>query len=182
MRGAPAEGGICGLTPENPTMVQCDLQEAVLHTLTEEHPFEWNRVIADPKADHGTYSTRWYKTCTYHLQHTGGFLRLATERGRVYWLAQNETEHTTPDWKLHFSVAPRGEWGEDIGIAWNILAALFMERCCEVGMKARYAPWQDQGQRGRSSRCTYSSTASVTMKAIKAVRWKAFRPHSTYTT
>ena len=54
MQGAPAEGGICGLTPENPTMVQCDLQEAVLHTLTEEHPFEWNRVIADPKADHGT--------------------------------------------------------------------------------------------------------------------------------
>ena len=101
---------------------------------------------------------RWYKSFTYHLLHTGGFLRLCTERGRVYWLAQNETIHTTPDWKIHFSIAPRGEWGEDIGVAWDILAALFMERCCEVGMKARYDSWQDQGQRGREGVDIHCST------------------------
>lgn len=74
---------------------------------------------------------------------------MATERGRVYWLAQNEMQHTTPDWKIHFSIAPRGEWEEDIGQAWNILGALFLERCCEVGMKARYSCWEDPVQQGR---------------------------------
>eukprot|EP00040_Diaphanoeca_grandis_P041219 m.262632 g.262632 ORF g.262632 m.262632 type:complete len:374 (+) comp46464_c0_seq1:211-1332(+) len=115
------------------------------------HPFNWDRVLADPKANHGTFSMRWCRTVTYHLLHTGGFLRLATERGRVYWLAQNETMHTTPDWKLHFSIVPRAgrTWEQDIGAAWNVLAALFLERCCDVGMKARYAPWLEQGQQGR---------------------------------
>lgn len=138
-------------TEENPHMVAWEEQEAVFEggRLNATHPFQYERVMESPKADHGTYTMRWYKNLTYHLLHTGGFLRLATERGRVYWLAQNETTHTTPDWKIHFSIAPRGAWEEDIGVAWDILAALFMERCCEVGMKARYDPWQDQGQRGR---------------------------------
>jgi len=74
---------------------------------------------------------------------------MATERGRVYWLAQNELEHTPPDWKIHFSLAPRGEWKDDIGLGWNILAALFLERCCEAGMKVRYEAWDDEKQRGR---------------------------------
>ena len=30
------------------------------------------------------------------------------------------------------SISPRGAWEEDIGTAWNIIAAMFMERCCEV--------------------------------------------------
>ena len=58
-----------------------------------------------------------------------------------------------PDWKLHFSIAPRGDddmaWDRDIGAGYDILAALFMERCCEIGMKARYSRWADMGQRGR---------------------------------
>lgn len=118
-------------------------------TLPLHHPFHWGRIIAAPKADHGTYSMRWMRTMTYHVLHNNGFLRLATERGRVYWLAQNETMHTTPDWKIHFSIAPRGDWEEDIGVAWNILSSLFMERCCEVGMKAKYSPWLDTKQQGR---------------------------------
>ena len=151
MSGAVAEDapGPIGLSPERPHLVRCHLDEACFYSLTPAHPFHWDRIMAAPKADHGTYSMRWFKTVTYHLQHTGGFLRLATERGRVYWLAQNETEHTTPDWKIHFSIDPRGEWTEDIGAAWNILAALFMERCCEAGMKARYTSWGDDSQRGR---------------------------------
>lgn len=86
---------------------------------------------------------------------------MATERGRIYWLAQNEAVHATPDWKIHFSISPRGFdeaiagnsnstastasssaqelWERDIGVAWEILAALFMERSCEAGMKARFA-------------------------------------------
>ena len=46
---------------------------------------------------------RWMQTRTYHVLHTGGFLRLATERGRVYWVAQNMTSHSTPDWVSHLS-------------------------------------------------------------------------------
>jgi hypothetical protein len=47
--------------------------------------------------------SRWMQTRTYHVLHTGGFLRLATERGRVYWVAQNMTSHSTPDWVSHLS-------------------------------------------------------------------------------
>jgi hypothetical protein len=93
----------------------------------------------------------------YAVLHTGGFLRICTSRGRVYWLAQNEHEHTTPDWKLHFSVAL-----DDIPRAWDIVACAFVQQHCEIGMKAvlldsgvgdeasagRQQDWQ-QTQRGR---------------------------------
>eukprot|EP00931_Biecheleriopsis_adriatica_P057247 TRINITY_DN33958_c0_g1_i1.p1 TRINITY_DN33958_c0_g1~~TRINITY_DN33958_c0_g1_i1.p1 ORF type:complete len:307 (-),score=60.98 TRINITY_DN33958_c0_g1_i1:206-1126(-) len=116
--------------------------------LPSDHPFSWCSITADPKKDHGETSIRgtWYKTMTYHLLHTGGFVRLCTMRGRAYWNAQNETGHTSPDWKLHFSCEL-----EDIGVAWDILAALFMEMKCEIGMKATYhsaSEWPE-GQRGR---------------------------------
>ena len=75
-----------------------------------------------------------YRNIEYHVLHTGGFVRLCTMRGRMYWLAQNQTGHTTPDWKLHFSVEL-----QDIPRAWDLLAALFLERGCEVGIKATYA-------------------------------------------
>eukprot|EP00455_Lapot_gusevi_P043967 TRINITY_DN5432_c0_g2_i5.p1 TRINITY_DN5432_c0_g2~~TRINITY_DN5432_c0_g2_i5.p1 ORF type:complete len:251 (+),score=22.46 TRINITY_DN5432_c0_g2_i5:69-821(+) len=78
-----------------------------------------------------TYRGDWFKTLEYNLLHTGGFLRLCTDRGRVYWVAQNEHEHTTPDWKIHFSCKLK-----DVPRAWNILACLFMQYHCEIGMKA----------------------------------------------
>jgi len=138
-------------TEQQPVVIAVDRREVTfgggLHTV--DHPFKWSNVMAAPKADHGTFSVRWFRTLTYHLLHTGGFLRLATDRGRVYWMAQNEHEHRTADWKLHFSIAPEDKWEEDIGLAWDIVAALFMERCCDAGMKARYTPWTDAGQRGR---------------------------------
>ena len=87
-----------------------------------------------------------FKDVKYELLHTGGFLRLCTKRGRIYWNAQNETEHTSPDWKIHFSVEMA-----DIPKAWNVLAALFMDMRCEIGMKAVYlepSEWS-AGQRGR---------------------------------
>lgn len=78
-------------------------------------------------------STRgnWYKTMEYHVLHTGGFVRLCTHRGRSYWNAQNESGHVTPDWKLHFSTHL-----DDVGKAWDILAALFLEMKAEIGLKA----------------------------------------------
>jgi hypothetical protein len=67
-------------------------------------------------------------------------------RGRAYWNAQNETSHTSPDWKLHFSCH-----FDDLPSAWNILAALFLEMKCEIGMKATVISPEDwsEGQRGR---------------------------------
>lgn len=116
--------------------------------LPPDHSFSWQSVSANPKGDHGETSIRgeWYKTMVYHLCHTGGFLRLCTMRGRGYWNAQNETCHTTPDWKLHFSCDV-----DDVGLAWNILAALFMEMKCEIGMKATIldATSWPESQRGR---------------------------------
>lgn len=100
--------------------------------LAECHPFAWGSVRKNPKGNHGVVRTRqdWFKTMTYHLLDSNGFLLLHTLRGRVYWISQNTTNHTTPDWKLHFSVCE-----DDLGVAWNILAEWFMESKCEVGMK-----------------------------------------------
>ena len=66
----------------------------------------------------------------YGLLHTGGFVRIATDVCRVYYMAQNTTEHTTPDWKFHVSVCP-----EDLPKAWDIIAKLFVESGCRSGMK-----------------------------------------------
>lgn len=49
----------------------------------------------------------------------------------MYWIAQNEQDHRTPDWKLHFSVKPA-----HVPKAWDVLSALFMELDCDFGMKA----------------------------------------------
>ena len=130
-------------------MIGCSVEEMFEGgELPRAHSFHWDNICADPKGDHGEHSVRgnWYKTMVYHLLHTGGFCRLATLRRRTYWNAQNETTHTSPDWKLHFSCEL-----EDIGRAWNIMAALFMESKCEIGMKATVLSeggWSE-GQRGR---------------------------------
>jgi hypothetical protein len=82
----------------------------------------------------------------YEILHSGGFVRLFTLRGRTYWNAQNETEHTTPDWKFHISCHL-----DDLSIAWNSVIALFMDMKCEIGMKATIlssSQWSPE-QRGR---------------------------------
>lgn len=88
-----------------------------------------------------------YKTLEYSTLHTGGFLRICTSRGRVYWLAQNEHEHTTPDWKLHFSIHL-----DDIARAWDVVACAFLQAHCEMGMKVVLLRDRDEWQatqRGR---------------------------------
>lgn len=91
--------------------------------------------------------TRAHRTMEYEILHTGGFLRLCTERGRIYWLAQNTNDHRPPDWKLHFSILPR-----DVPRAWDALSTLFMAHACDFGMKAvaaeALANWPER-QRGR---------------------------------
>ena len=142
----------------------------------------WDRIFCDgPEGDaaksHRELTLRTYRDIEYHVLHTGGFLRLCTMRGRMYWLAQNQTGHTSPDWKLHFSVdlqditrvcASRDTVSMNISNsnvaltcyggrreqAWDLLAALFLERGCEVGIKATYAHLKDESywsatQRGR---------------------------------
>lgn len=138
----------CDILLENLLIGASVDQEFVDGHLPLGHNFSWASVSADPKGDHGECATRgsWFKTMTYHLLHTGGFLRLCTMRGRSYWNAQNETGHTSPDWKLHFSCDLT-----QIGQAWDIIAALFMEMKCEIGMKATVLEeggWSE-GQRGR---------------------------------
>mmetsp|Transcript_5379 Transcript_5379/g.7574 ORF Transcript_5379/g.7574 Transcript_5379/m.7574 type:complete len:285 (+) Transcript_5379:102-956(+) len=109
-------------------------------------PFTWEEIELEPKATKICLS-RTFRTMEYEILHTGGFLRLATERGRVYWVSQNASEHRSPDWKLHFSVVL-----EDIPTAWNILTRLFVEQGCDFGMKAvaqeAWATWPEK-QRGR---------------------------------
>lgn len=118
--------------------------------LTDSHPFCWKNIMSNPKGNHGIYESRgsWYKTMKYEVLHSGGFLRLFTLRGRIYWNAQNESEHTTPDWKFHFSCDLH-----HIEAAWNSLTALFMDMKCEIGMKVTVHDYDShlwsEGQRGR---------------------------------
>lgn len=122
-------------------------------TLAFEH-FSWESIFAEgPRGAAAKREreakVRVFKDTEYEINHTGGFVRLCTMRGRAYWITQNTaSEHTTPDWKIHFSVHL-----DDIPVAWNLLAALFMESGCDMGMKATYihllpGGWSEK-QRGR---------------------------------
>lgn len=108
------------LTPE-------DLQ---LAATAEPFPFYWAQIEDEPKVWRNCLK-RAHRTMEYEILHTGGFVRLCTERGRVYWLAQNEHDHRLPDWKIHFSVKP-----QCVPLAWDILTQLFVAESCDFGMKA----------------------------------------------
>jgi len=105
--------------------------EVLACPLSKDHPFEWTRVMKTPKANYGSFTLNDdpYKTLTYELSEADGFLRLCTLRAKTYWEVHDQQTHTTPDWKLHFSIDPL-----DIPQAWNIVAATFMQLKCEVGM------------------------------------------------
>lgn len=117
-----------------------------LAATSEPHPFRWAELQHEPKVCRSCLS-RSHRTTEYEILHTGGFQRLCTERGRVYWLAQNERDHLLPDWKVHFSVNL-----QQIPVAWDILSELFVSCACDFGMKAVSADametWPER-QRGR---------------------------------
>jgi len=96
----------------------------------EPNPFRWAEVEHEPKTLR-TCLHRDFRTTEYEIFHTGGFVRLCTDRGRIYWLTQNEHDHKLPDWKLHFSVEPC-----HVPVAWDIISELFMQAACDFGMKA----------------------------------------------
>ena len=116
--------------------------------LPSTHPFSFKKTIAAPLAMPGA-SLRSYRTIEYHQLCTGGFNRICTRRGRVYWLAQNEHGHRTPDWKVHFSIRL-----DHLAVAWDVLAATFLDHACETGIKVCVGEalgrgrWP-AGQRGR---------------------------------
>jgi len=117
-----------------------------LAATAEPHPFTWETIEQEPKVMRSCL-VRSHRTMEYEILHTGGFLRLCTERGRVYWLAQNTEDHRPPDWKLHFSIHPR-----HVPRAWDVLSRLFLTRACDFGMKAVAGEALDswpEAQRGR---------------------------------
>jgi hypothetical protein len=70
------------------------------------------------------------KDIQYIALHTGGFVKLYTNKTQQYWCLQNEQSHKTPDWKIHFSIKI-----DDVPKAWNIITKIFIEHKCETGMK-----------------------------------------------
>lgn len=113
---------------------------------SEPNPFHWEEIENEPKVQRNCID-RSFRSTEYEILHTGGFVRLCTDRGRVYWLAQNEHDHRLPDWKIHFSVEL-----SDIPRAWDTLTELFLEEACDFGMKAvageAFESWPPE-QRGR---------------------------------
>lgn len=44
------------------------------------------------------------ETKNYEALCNNGYIKLYAPNGRVYWHAQNECNHLTPDWKFHISI------------------------------------------------------------------------------
>mmetsp|Transcript_24460 Transcript_24460/g.56328 ORF Transcript_24460/g.56328 Transcript_24460/m.56328 type:complete len:269 (-) Transcript_24460:144-950(-) len=103
---------------------------AELAHLADPYPFRWEDITNEPKVVRCCLH-RLHRTMEYEILHTGGFIRLCTERGRIYWMAQNEQDHRPPDWKLHFSIQP-----DHVPQAWDLLSKLFVDWGCDFGMKA----------------------------------------------
>lgn len=103
-----------------------ELRTTKFEGLDSTHPFSFEQIILQLKATPDVT----VNGIQYGLLHTGGFVRVATDLCRVYYLAQNTHGHTTPDWKFHVSVCPK-----DLPVAWNLLTKLFINSGCLSGMK-----------------------------------------------
>eukprot|EP00913_Durusdinium_trenchii_P034941 g32684.t1 len=124
---------LCGLTTGNVTATDCfgagDLRMGGAPRValrSEPNPFHWEEIENEPKVQRNCID-RSFRSTEYEILHTGGFVRLCTDRGRVYWLAQNEHDHRLPDWKIHFSVEL-----SDIPRAWDTLTELFLKEASAV--------------------------------------------------
>eukprot|EP00753_Platysulcus_tardus_P008386 PLAT15942.1.p2 GENE.PLAT15942.1~~PLAT15942.1.p2 ORF type:complete len:368 (+),score=83.19 PLAT15942.1:87-1106(+) len=120
------------------TAVLADRQAArgSIPKLSEEDAFSWASIMRDiykmPQKRVGSMH--------YKIRHLNRFIQLYTLRGECYWLTQAICQHATPDWKLHVSVVP-----DDLGMAWDIIAHLFMRLGCRFGMKCHCerSTWPD---------------------------------------
>jgi len=113
--------------------------------LPADHPFAFKTIIKDLKnmPDVEVNNVR------YGMLHTGGFTRVSTDKCRLYWIAQNTTEHTTPDWKFHVSVHPN-----DLPRAWDLVVNCFLEsglfgmKMCLYSAENQFGHWSVK-QNGR---------------------------------
>jgi hypothetical protein len=111
-----------------------EINSDLLHRISYEF-FESNRyTISDFTLEGVEYSA----ICN------NGWIKLHTTKGKVYWLAQNELGHITPDWKFHISVVP-----EEIPRAWNLVSKIFLELRCRTGMKTTYLKENKNTAKGR---------------------------------
>lgn len=60
---------------------------------------------------------------------TNGYLKLFSNKGRGYWIAQvSYSDHKSPDWKFHFNIAP-----EDLQKGWDAVVSTI------IPLKQKYA-------------------------------------------
>eukprot|EP00808_Paulinella_micropora_P031671 g77711.t1 len=127
------------------TVMTCKSLRAT-HLLPAGNPFSWQTITRRPKEISSVAVVSPSQQATeYHMLHTGGFARIATDPCRSYWCLQNSLSHTTPDWKIHFSCHM-----SDRAVAWNALVPIFLAYQ-GIGMKMCYMEphqWSEE-QRGR---------------------------------
>ena len=100
------------------------------------HSYLFSNRYNMPKLHHGDQD--------YELLVTNGFVKLFTLKGRAYWIAQMEQMYRTSDWKFHISV-----FRDQIPLAWDIVAKLFMEMQCKSGMKCVFIKDPSNVAKGR---------------------------------
>lgn len=123
--------------------------------------------MKDPKGEH--------RHKNYHILHTGGFMRCATDEGRSYWCCQNELQHLSADWKLHFSVSL-----DQLDLAWDEVVSIFLRMECPIGMKVSYMKPEEwsPSQRGRELTVyIYSHDPRYTSKMFAFLPSHPLGPH-----
>lgn len=93
---------------------------------SENHPFSYERMFGE----RSTIPTLVIDGIEYDSSYNGGWMRIRSDKGVNYYLAQAQLEHLAPDWKLHFSIH-----AEDMPRAWNIIGHLFLAKKCNMSMK-----------------------------------------------
>jgi hypothetical protein len=103
------------------------------------------------KVEYEFYEENRYKIVEFKLNNeeytcicNNGFIKLYSNKCKSYWLCQNETEHTTKDWKFHISVI-----SSDLKKAWNLISKIFIDMKCKSGMKVVYSKENPCNIKGR---------------------------------
>ena len=112
-----------------PSPSQMSEKSVVKDSLPAGHAFHYETIMKDPKK----MPLVVMGNLSYEILHTGGFIKLYTLKGRLYWSTQATFSMKKPDWKFHFAIAR-----QDVPRAWDIIAKLFTESKCEFGMKVRW--------------------------------------------
>ena len=92
-----------------------------------DHRFDYSYAINHRLEIPNQYISIKSRKILIELLVTNGFVKLYTNKGRIYNISQNIDFHSIPDWKFHFNVKP-----EHIPKAFNIISETLLKHIIET--------------------------------------------------